>query len=101
MKYSLNTSQLVHSTVLTLSADTPLVAAQATALEREHASLVLSTAHAADAVLALRMLDTGTARDVSGVLRITGPGVEGMGGATEYLYHVVADGGVKVFERGT
>ncbi|KAM0289241.1 hypothetical protein ACHAO9_006198 [Fusarium lateritium] len=92
---------LVHSTVLTLSADTPLVAAQATMLEREHASLVLSTAHAADAVLALRMLDTGTARDVSGVLRITGPGVEGMGGATEYLYHVVADGGVKVFERGT
>ncbi|KAM0193899.1 hypothetical protein ACHAPI_007327 [Fusarium lateritium] len=74
---------LVHSTVLTLSADTPLVAAQATMLEREHASLVLSTAHAADAVLALR------------------PGVEGMGGATEYLYHVVADGGVKVFERGT
>ncbi|KAM0356034.1 hypothetical protein ACHAPU_000427 [Fusarium lateritium] len=92
---------LVHSTVLTLSADTPLVAAQATALEREHASLVLSIAHAADAVLALRMLDTGTARDVSGVLRITGPAIEGMGGATEYLYHVVADGGVKVFERGT
>ncbi|KAG5664521.1 hypothetical protein KAF25_008255 [Fusarium avenaceum] len=97
----LSLRSLVHSTVLTLSADTPLVAAQATALEREHASLVLSTAHAADAVLALRMLDTGTARDVSGVLRITGPVVEGMGGATEYLYHVVADGGVKVFERGT
>ncbi|KAK6714097.1 hypothetical protein SNK04_005054 [Fusarium graminearum] len=91
---------LVHSTLLTLSADTPLVAAQATTLEREHASLVLSTAHVADAVLALRMLDTGTARDVSGVVRITGPGIEGMGGAAEYLYHVVADGGVKVFERG-
>ncbi|KIL89680.1 hypothetical protein FAVG1_07260 [Fusarium avenaceum] len=73
----LSLRSLVHSTVLTLSADTPLVAAQATALERENASLVLSTAHVADAVLALR------------------PGVEGMGGATEYLYHVVADGGVK------
>ena len=93
--------QLVHSTLLTLSADTPLVAAQATTLEREHASLALSAAHAADAVLALRMLDTGTARDVSGVVRITGPGVEGMGGAAEFLYHVAADGGVKVFERGT
>ncbi|CAG7562282.1 unnamed protein product [Fusarium equiseti] len=92
---------LVHSTLLTLSADTPLVAAQVTTLEREHASLVLSTAHAADAVLALRMLDTGTAKDVSGVVRITGSGIEGMGGAVEYLYHVVADGGVKVFERGT
>ncbi|KAF4968945.1 hypothetical protein FSARC_3709 [Fusarium sarcochroum] len=92
---------LVHSTLLTLSADTPLVAAQATTLEREHASLVLSTAHAADAVLALRMLDTGTARDVSGVVRITGPGIEGMGGGAEFLYHVTADGGVRVFERGT
>ncbi|KAL6917763.1 hypothetical protein ACHAPO_000430 [Fusarium lateritium] len=92
---------LVHSTLLTLSADTPLVAAQATTLEREHASLVLSAAHTSDVVLALRMLDTGTARDVSGVVRITGPDIEGMGGAAEYLYHVVADGGVKVFERGT
>ncbi|KAF4448198.1 hypothetical protein F53441_8359 [Fusarium austroafricanum] len=97
----LSLRSLVHSTLLTLSADTPLVAAQATTLEREHASLVLSTAHAADLVLALRMLDTGTARDVSGVVRITGPGVDGLGGAAEYLYHIVADGGVKVFERGT
>ncbi|KAF5023495.1 hypothetical protein F66182_4446 [Fusarium sp. NRRL 66182] len=92
---------LVHSTLLTLSADTPLVAAQATTLDREQANLVLSTAHAADAVLALRMLDTGTARDVSGVVRITGAGVEWVGGAAEFLYHVAADGGVRVFERGT
>lgn len=55
----------------------------------------------ADAVLALRMLDTGTARDVSGVVRITGPGVDEMGSATEFLYHVAADGGVRVFARGT
>ncbi|RKK41785.1 hypothetical protein BFJ63_vAg11311 [Fusarium oxysporum f. sp. narcissi] len=101
VRHSLNPSQLVHSTLLTLSADVPLVATQVTTLEREHASLVLSSAHEADMVMALRMLDTGTARDVSGVLRITGPGAEGLGGATEYLYHVVADGGVKVFERGT
>ncbi|KAF5621764.1 hypothetical protein F52700_10636 [Fusarium sp. NRRL 52700] len=96
----LSLRSLVHSTLLTMSADVPLVATQATTLEREHASLVLSSAHEADMVLALRMLDTGTARDVSGVVRITGPGAEGLGGATEYLYHVVADGGVKVFERG-
>lgn len=63
--------------------------------------MVLSTAHAADMVLSLRMLDTGTARDVSGVVRITGPGVEDCGGEMEFLYHVAADGGVRVFERGT
>ncbi|KAF7560747.1 hypothetical protein G7046_g3404 [Stylonectria norvegica] len=89
---------LVHTTVLSVAADTPLVASQQTTLEREHASLVLATAHAADAVLALRMLDTGTARDVSGVVRVTGPGVESEG---EWLYYVAADGGVRVFERGS
>ncbi|KAF7548077.1 hypothetical protein G7Z17_g7284 [Cylindrodendrum hubeiense] len=96
----LSLRSLVHSTLATLSADTPLVGAQATTLEREHASLVLSTAHAADAVLALRMLDTGTARDVSGVVRLTGPAVDG-GEPAEFLYHVAADGGVRVFERGS
>ncbi|KAH6973608.1 hypothetical protein BKA56DRAFT_659470 [Ilyonectria sp. MPI-CAGE-AT-0026] len=95
----LSLRSIVHSALATMSADTPLVAAQATTLEREHASLVLSTAHAADSVLALRMLDTGTARDVSGVVRLTGPAVDG-GEPAEFLYHVAADGGVRVFERG-
>lgn len=71
-------------------------------LEKEHAAFVMSLAHEAEAVLSLRMLDTGTAKDVSGVLRIT------RGGAVldraidehEYLYHVGGDGGVKVLERG-
>ena len=44
--------------------------------------------------MALRLLDTGTAKDVSGVMRITGQERH-----VEYLYHVAADG-VKVFERG-
>lgn len=61
------------------------------------------TAHAAEQVLALRMLDTGTAKDVSGVLRITGAR-DGDGEreeeGREYLYFVAGDGGVKVFERG-
>ncbi|KAL5620671.1 hypothetical protein FOBRF1_003917 [Fusarium oxysporum] len=83
----LSLRSLVHSTLLTLSADMPLVATQVTRLEREHASLVLSSAHEADMVMALRMLDTGTARDVSGVVRITGPGAEGLGGATETFPH--------------
>ena len=49
-------------------------------------------------VMALRLLDTGTARDVSGVVRVTGmQDVD----AAEYLYYVAGDGGVRVFERGT
>ena len=80
---------------------------QATTLEREHASLVLGQAHAADRVLALRMLDTGTAKDVSGVVRITRGGAgssqedDDEDEGREYLYHVAGDGGVRVFERGT
>ncbi|KAF5627914.1 uncharacterized protein FTJAE_9044 [Fusarium tjaetaba] len=75
----LSLRSLVHSTLLTLSADVPLVATQVTTLEREHASLVLSSAHQADMVLALRMLDTGTARDVSGVAKNNCRGMQDVG----------------------
>lgn len=65
---------------------------------------MLGQAHAADRVVSLRMLDTGTARDVSGVVRVTGErGEEGEDGRRdgEWLYFVAGDGGVRVFERGT
>ena len=62
---------------------------------------MLSQAHEADVVLSLRLLDTGTAKDVSGVVRIThGSGDVGAEEDKEYLYHVLGDGGVRVFERG-
>lgn len=50
------------------------------------------------------MLDTGAARDVSGVLRVLPGG--GIGNSMkvveerELLYFVAGDGGVRVFERG-
>ncbi|KYK59772.1 hypothetical protein DCS_00906 [Drechmeria coniospora] len=93
----------VHACILTLAADEPLLHTQNTSLEREHAALVLSQAHAAQTVLALRRLDTGAAPDVSGVVRITarGDGAAADGCDVEYLYYVAADGGVRVFERGT
>lgn len=96
----------VHATIVTLSADEPLVQAQNTPLEKTHASLVLSTAHAADLVMSTRLLDTGSAKDVSGVLRIT---AGGSGGGDvgepepderELLYYLGGDGSAKVFERG-
>jgi elongator complex protein 6 len=50
------------------------------------------------------MLETGTAKDVSGVLRVTPGGDEGIDGISvedrELLYFIGGDGGVRVFERG-
>ncbi|KAI9163367.1 hypothetical protein HJFPF1_04975 [Paramyrothecium foliicola] len=101
----LSLRERAHATILTVAADAPLVHAQATTLEREHAALALGLAHEADTLLSLRMLDTGTARDVSGVVRVTAqqpPGDdEPDAGEREFLYYVAGDGAVKVFERGT
>ncbi|KAJ6444122.1 ELL-associated factor [Purpureocillium lavendulum] len=104
----LSLRERVHATILTLAADDPLLHPQTTSLEREHAALVLSQLHTAQTVMALRMLDTGAAKDVSGVVRITARGddVEEGGRAVaegdgEYLYYVAGDGSVRVFERGT
>ncbi|KAK4154871.1 hypothetical protein C8A00DRAFT_14046 [Chaetomidium leptoderma] len=87
-----------HAAIITLAADDPLIKEQETTLEKQHAWFALSLAHEADTVLSLRLLDTGAAKDVSGVVRVT------HGGARirdhEYLYHVGGDGGVRVFERG-
>ncbi|OJD12727.1 hypothetical protein AJ78_06726 [Emergomyces pasteurianus Ep9510] len=122
-EFLLGLRQRVHSTVITLAADSPLIHAgsvestrqQPTPLEREHASLVVGMAHQARMVMQLRDLDTGVARDVSGVLRIskaggwvpeTGMGQEedryGHAGLEEkeVLYFVQGDGAVRVFGRG-
>ncbi|EQL30656.1 hypothetical protein RJZ56_005653 [Blastomyces dermatitidis] len=112
--------QRVHSTVVTLAADSPLIHAgsaefmeqQPTPLEIEHASLVVGMAHQARMVMQLRGLDTGVARDVSGVLRISrgggwvpetekGDGHDHAGlEEKEVLYFVQGDGAVRVFGRG-
>ncbi|KAI1771611.1 hypothetical protein F4818DRAFT_196607 [Hypoxylon cercidicola] len=100
----LDIREKVHSSIVTLSADEPLISSQATSLEKDHAALAVSLAHDADLVISLRMLDTGTARDVSGVLRVTpGGGINDSMKAAEdreLLYFVAGDGGVRVFERG-
>ncbi|KAI1001692.1 hypothetical protein K3495_g6508 [Podosphaera aphanis] len=95
----------VYGTVLALAADAPLVTSLQTPLEREHAAFLLSMMHQADVVMSLRMLDTGTARDVTGVIRITIG--DGYMDASEHgledkelLYFVGGDGSVKMFERG-
>ncbi|KAI1394848.1 hypothetical protein F4819DRAFT_233403 [Hypoxylon fuscum] len=100
----LDIREKVHSTIVTLSADEPLMSSQTTWLEKEHASFAVSLAHDAHIVISLRMLDTGTARDVSGVLRVTPGGghigIDKVVEERELLYFVAGDGGVRVFERG-
>ncbi|KAI0886103.1 uncharacterized protein GGS22DRAFT_159895 [Annulohypoxylon maeteangense] len=94
----------VHSCIITIAADEPLISPQATPLEKEHAALAISLAHDAYYVISLRMLNTGTARDVSGVVRVTsGGGNNDIGRAVEeqeLLYFITNDGGVRVFVRG-
>ena len=99
----------VHSTIVTSVADESLMQSPVTPLEVSHSALVMGMAHQASLVMSVRELDTGVAKDVSGVLRITeGPGwwdhekfengVEAK--AKECLYFVGGDGGVRLFERG-
>ncbi|EXF85808.1 hypothetical protein CFIO01_10877 [Colletotrichum fioriniae PJ7] len=99
----LGVQEKVHASIIAVAADEPLIAAQTTTLEKEHASLVLGLAHAAETVIGLRLLDTGNASDVSGVLRVTAGGggeEERAVEETELLYFVGGDGSVKVFGRG-
>ena len=75
-----------------------------TPLETSHAAFVLSLAHQAASIMNVKGLDTGFAKDVSGVLSIKrGAGLDSLGDDNEekeYLYFVEADGGVRVYERG-
>ena len=83
-------------------------AAQLLPLETRHAALVVGVGHVAAWTMGLRLLDTGVAADVSGVVRITrgdvdledGEEGEGEKGEKELLYFVGGDGSVRVFERG-
>lgn len=97
--------------ILTLAADSPLIHNASTAgsqpptpIETEHAAFAIGMAHRARCVMQLRTLETGAARDVSGVLRISRGGEwssssDGME-EKEVLYFIQRDGGVRVFGRG-
>jgi elongator complex protein 6 len=88
------------SLILVLSADSPLLhlPTSPTPLETAHASFLISLAHQARTVYQLRSLDTGTARDVSGVVRVSNRGDEDeeeeKEGEGEYLFHLGGSGSV-------
>ncbi|OCK83129.1 hypothetical protein K432DRAFT_414870 [Lepidopterella palustris CBS 459.81] len=105
----------VHSTVISLAADAPLLSPPSPSLplENDHSAFLVGMAHIADSIMSLRLLDTGFAADVSGVVSISKGyeeedeyGSEGCrpdwerGAEKELLYHVGGDSVVKVFERG-
>jgi elongator complex protein 6 len=102
--------QHFHSAIITSSADSPLLhnsSPAATPLESEHRAFVTTIAHQSRAVIQLRSLETGAAKDISGVLRVSAGGAhdnfedEDSGlEEGEWLYQVKGDGGVKVWGRG-
>ncbi|KAF2773886.1 hypothetical protein EJ03DRAFT_263914 [Teratosphaeria nubilosa] len=103
--------KLAHSALVACCADLPFMAAatqgqdvRATPIETETASFVVKLAHNARFVMGLRELDTGAAKDVSGVLRITRGAAayesEEEVKEMEALYLVGRDGSAKVYERG-
>ena len=96
--------QHVYSIIVTSCADSALTQSTTTPLKMSHAALLMSLAHQATSIIGVRGLETGFAKDISGVIRMTrGPraaptymGLE----QKEYLYFAGGDGGVRVFERG-
>ena len=96
--------QHVYSTIIATAADLPLSQSPTTPLEISHTAFVMSLAHQARSIMSVRGLDTGVAKDISGVLRVSKGGgesaCEGDVEESECLYYVGSDGGVKVFERG-
>ena len=100
----LMTRQHAHQIIVTVSTDFPLLQTPTTPLETNHAALAIGLAHQACVVMALRKLDTGAARDISGIMRITRGALwesEEMVEEKEMLYFVGVDGGVRLLNRGT
>jgi elongator complex protein 6 len=113
-----NTPPVSH--ILThMHADTPLLTPSAPPqpLETAQYNFLTKVAHMSRRILGTRVLDTGVARDVSGVVRVTEQSVgwtdlgfgdeeqqtrggDESGKGKEFLYQVKGDGSVRVFERG-
>jgi elongator complex protein 6 len=98
-----------HAVILTCSADSPLLHNRhdaATPLEYEHTNFVTALAHQSSWVMQLRGLDTGAAKDVTGVLRVSRGGSYDEDSTKsrleegEWLYQLKRDGSVRVWSRG-
>lgn len=106
----------VSHVVTHMQADNPLLSLSTPPqpLEIAHHNLLVKLGHMSRRIIGARVLDTGVARDVSGVIRVTeqrmdwrglgfkneGKTRDDTGKGKEFLYQVKGDGSVKVFERG-
>ncbi|EOA81345.1 uncharacterized protein SETTUDRAFT_122991 [Exserohilum turcica Et28A] len=114
---TLQTIPTVSHILTHIQSDNPLLSLSAPPqpLELAHHNLLVKCAHMSRRILGVRILDTGVARDVSGVIRITEQKHEWLdlgfgdnepkeggdsGRGKEFLYQVKGDGSVRVFERG-
>ena len=113
---TLHTLPTVSHILTHLQSDTPLLSLSTPPqpLELTHHNLLVRCAHMSRRILGLRVLDTGVARDVSGVVRVTeqkadwlglgfedeGKKSEESGAGREFLYQIKGDGSVRVFDRG-
>lgn len=114
---TLRTLPTVSHVLTHIQSDSPLLSLSAPPqpLELAHHNLLVKFAHMSRRILGVRILDTGVARDVSGVIRITEQKHEWLdlelnenepkegddnGRGKEFLYQVKGDGSVRVFERG-
>jgi elongator complex protein 6 len=72
-------------------------------LQSSHQQFLLTTTHQSTAVLSTRVLDTGQAKDVSGVLRINSQGTmcRSQLWDVELLYHLEPSRAVRIWQRGT
>ncbi|EXJ85393.1 hypothetical protein A1O1_05757 [Capronia coronata CBS 617.96] len=111
-----------HALMLACQADSPLLHSSSTTspdagtpLERNHAHFITSLAHSTRWLFQLRGLDTGSANDISGVIRVSRGGDDSIEFGpnegqdknhvqdlvdAEWLYQLKGDGSVRVWARG-
>lgn len=88
-----------HATVITCMADIPRSTEQRlTPIELNDTAFVTQQAHIARSIVSVRKLETGFARDVSGIIRITNGGDGATVQELEKRYLVQRDGSVKIVE---
>ncbi|KAI5846322.1 hypothetical protein DFP73DRAFT_545647 [Morchella snyderi] len=91
--------EISYGVIVMVGADSAFLQEPKTRLEIDHAAFVISLSHCAAWTVGLRLLDTGIAKDVSGVIRVT-RGVGDTSAEEKEVLYYVGDGTVEVFDRG-